>query len=66
MFYIYTGRNFKVDLSKLDFPVNRAWWFDPRTGRKQSFKVSGTKGIQTFDPPGDSMPGNDAVLILSR
>lgn len=66
MFYTHTGRNFNVDLSKLDVKLTRAWWFDPRTGRKQSLKISGTKGIQSFDPPGDSMPGNDAVLILSR
>ncbi|MFY7793779.1 MAG: glycoside hydrolase family 140 protein [Chitinophagaceae bacterium] len=66
MFYTYTGRNFNVDLSKLDFKLARAWWFDPRTGRRQSLKLPGMKGVQTFDPPGDSMSGNDAVLILTR
>jgi hypothetical protein len=66
MFYTYTGRNFNVDLSKLDFKLARAWWFDPRNGRRQSLKLPGTKGVQKFDPPGDSIAGNDAVLILTR
>jgi hypothetical protein len=66
MFYTYTGRNFKVDLSKLDFKPSGASWFDPRTGQRKSIKLSGGNGVQTFDPPGDAAPGNDAVLILRK
>jgi hypothetical protein len=66
MIYTYTGRNFKVDLSKLDFKPSKASWFDPKTGRRQSIKISGARGVQTFDPPGDVAPGNDAVLILRK
>ncbi len=66
MIYTYTGRNFKVDLSKLDFKPSGASWFDPRTGRRKSIKLFGAQGVQTFDPPGDAAPGNDAVLILRK
>ena len=63
MFYVYKGRAFKIDLSKLKFTPAKANWFNPASGKQQP--VEGyKKGITSFDPPGEPKDGNDWVLIL--
>jgi len=64
MIYTYTGRNFKIDMSKLGFKVSRASWYDPSKGEGASLEVSDEKNIREFDPPGEPANGNDWVLIL--
>ena len=64
MVYTYTGRNFKVDLSKLTFRVSKATWFHPEDGRLEIITNNMTSDIVDFDPPGDHLIGNDWVLIL--
>lgn len=65
MFYVYNGREFKIDLSKLTFVPAKANWFSPATGKLQS--VEGyKKGTAGFDPPGEQKDGNDWVLIIEK
>jgi len=65
LFYVYNGRNFKIDLSKLKFAASKANWFSPATGKRQP--VAGyKKGTNDFDPPGELKDGNDWVLILEK
>jgi hypothetical protein len=64
MAYTYTGRNFKVDMSKLAFKVTRASWYNPSKGEGTSFEISSEKAIREFNPPGEPADGNDWVLIL--
>ena len=65
MFYVYNGRNFKVDISKLKFAPSKANWFSPSNGKYypvQNYK----KGMAEFDPPGAQKDGNDWVLVLEK
>jgi hypothetical protein len=66
MAYIYSGRVFKINFSKLDFVVSKASWFNPSNGTKEIIKEFKTKGIVEFDPPGEPANGNDWVLILDK
>lgn len=66
MFYVYTGRNFKVAMNKLNFKPTKATWFSPTDS--QVIPVSGYKyeTVKSFDPPGEKENGNDWVLILEK
>ncbi len=66
MAYTYTGRNFKVDCSKLGFTANKASWYNPSNGKLFTIKTFGKKGVVDFDPPGETANGNDWVLILEK
>ncbi len=66
LFYVYNGRDFKADINQLGFVNFTCCWFNPKTGVKQIFKPAATKGIVTFNPPGDTINGNDWVLILQK
>jgi hypothetical protein len=66
LFYVYNGRDFKADLDQLGFVNFTCYWFNPATGTKEIFKPAATKGIVTFNPPGDKLNGNDWVLILQK
>ena len=63
LFYVYNGRSFSIDASKLKFAATKANWFNPATGKQQSVE-SYKKGTTSFDPPGEQKDGNDWVLIL--
>jgi hypothetical protein len=66
MFYVYNGRTFQVDMTKLKFAPSKANWFSPGTGKQQpveGFKIS---TVVSFDPPGEQQDGNDWVLILEK
>jgi hypothetical protein len=62
--YTCNGRIFKVDMDKLPFRPARAFWFDPKSGKRKSILAFNRKGIVAFDPPGIKADGNDHVLIL--
>jgi hypothetical protein len=66
MFYVYTGRTFKVAMNKLNFKPTKATWFSPTDS--QVIPVSGYKyeTVKSFDPPGEKENGNDWVLILEK
>ncbi len=62
--YTYTGRPFTVKLGKISGRQIRAQWYSPRDG---GFTPAGTfpnRGERRFDPPGETAPGNDWVLVL--
>lgn len=66
MVYTYTGRNIEINTSKLGFKIARASWFNPRDGITEPIKQARFEKIAAFDPPGDSLNGNDWVLVLER
>ena len=63
MLYVYNGRSFRVDITKLNFSPSKATWFDPRTGEKKSIAIGNS---DLFDPPGEQKDGNDWVLIIEK
>ncbi|WP_431291622.1 glycoside hydrolase family 140 protein [Pedobacter sp. P26] len=64
LLYTYTGRNFSVQMGKIDGDEVKASWFDPRTGKTIKIGEFENKGIKEFNPPGESANGNDWVLVL--
>jgi hypothetical protein len=66
MVYTYTGRNFKVDFSKIPFKTSQLSWFNPRNGESETFTNAGASGTVEFNPPGKEANGNDWVLILKK
>ena len=64
MAYIYTGREFKLELGRISGKEVVAWWFNPRTGEATRFDAFKNEGTKTFNPPGDETIGNDWVLVL--
>lgn len=65
-FYTYTGRNFKVNLGKIEGEKVKASWFNPRDGKTQEAGSFENKGVQEFNAPGEPKDGNDWVLILDK
>jgi hypothetical protein len=66
LLYVYNGREFNVAVDKLHFKPTKASWFNPATGKKELIKNYSNKAVQSFDPPGEKMNGNDWVLILEK
>jgi hypothetical protein len=66
MLYTYTGRNFSVQMGKIDGDEVKASWFDPRTGKITPIGEFENKGIKEFNPPGEPTNGNDWVLVLEE
>jgi len=66
MLYTYTGKNFSVQMGKIDGDEVKASWFDPRTGKTISIGTFENKGIKEFNPPGEPKNGNDWVLVLEK
>jgi len=64
LLYTYTGRTFRVDLSKLGFRPRKANWFHPADGKIIPVTKFARKGKAAFDPPGEPVNGNDWVLVL--
>lgn len=64
MIYTYTGRNFKIDLSKLKFNIAKITWFKPKDGTEVGALPGKGKAVVEFDPPGEPGDGNDWVLIM--
>lgn len=70
MFYVYSGKEFKVDMDKLGFDLSSFYWFNPQSGEMKIFYPEnypdGKKGIRSFDPPGERRNGNDWVLVIQK
>jgi hypothetical protein len=66
MFYVYNGREFKVEVKKLQFIPGKASWFNPRNGETKMISEYRNTSIAAFDPPGEKENGNDWVLILEK
>lgn len=66
MLYTYTGKNFNVQMGKIDGDEVKASWFDPRTGKTTAIATFENKGIKEFNPPGEPKNGNDWVLVLEK
>jgi hypothetical protein len=64
--YIYTGRSFDLDLTKLLWKKTRASWYSPRNGQSIPMESFAAKGIKSFDPPAEKADGNDWVLVLDK
>lgn len=62
--YTYTGRNFTVNLGKIEGDKVKASWFNPRDGKTTEAGEFDNKGTKEFNPPGEKKEGNDWVLIL--
>ena len=66
MFYVYNGREFKVEIKKLQFIPGKAIWFNPRIGETKTISEYRNTTVVNFDPPGEKENGNDWVLILEK
>ncbi|NTE04417.1 DUF4038 domain-containing protein [Agrobacterium tumefaciens] len=66
MLYTYTGKNFSVQMGKIDGDEVKASWFDPRRGKTMLIGTFENKGIKEFNPPGKPKNGNDWVLVLDK
>jgi hypothetical protein len=66
MFYVYTGRVFKVAIGKLNFKPGKATWFRPVDGKRFPIRDYRYEKERAFDPPGEKMNGHDWVLILEK
>lgn len=62
--YTYTGRPFTMRLGKTAGTRVRASWYSPRDGKSVAIGMFANKGQHSFDPPGETAPGNDWVLVL--
>ena len=58
-----TGKPFTVDLTKLSGAKLHGWWYDPRTGMKESIDEMPRAGTREFTPPAGGAV-NDWVLVL--
>lgn len=66
MAYTYTGKDFSLNMGKINGEKVKATWFDPRTGKETVLGEIVNKGVQKFNPPGEPKNGNDWVLILEK
>lgn len=64
LFYTWNGSTITVESSRLQMPVIRAFWFNPRDGTSAPAGRFNTGMVLEFDPPGDRINGNDWVLVL--
>ncbi|MDQ5977638.1 MAG: hypothetical protein QG602_610 [Verrucomicrobiota bacterium] len=62
--YTYTGREFTLQLGAITGDQLQAAWFNPRTGETIPAGPVANAGAVRFNPPGESSPGQDWVLIL--
>jgi hypothetical protein len=62
--YTYTGRSFTLRLGTTTGKQVRAEWYSPRDGKSVTIGTFNNTGQHRFDPPGETAPGNDWVLVL--
>ncbi|WP_295771621.1 DUF4038 domain-containing protein [uncultured Mucilaginibacter sp.] len=60
--YMALGQSTVLDLKQLKYPL-KAYWYDPRLGKKSYINTFKHAGIERFTPP-TAGPGNDWVLLL--
>lgn len=68
LFYTPNGRNFQVRLKGLlegTSPMEFSW-FNPRNGQTTEKQAVKTKDLYMADPPGETVHGNDWVLIIEQ
>lgn len=64
--YTYNGRDFQVNMGKIQGQKVKASWYSPRDGSKKQIGTYSNKGVAKFNPPGERKDGNDWVLILEK
>jgi len=64
LIYTYTGRNFSVNLGKIEGHKVLASWYNPRDGSSKEIGLYVNEGVASFDPPGEPQNGNDWVLVI--
>lgn len=64
--YLPTGKPVQVQLNKLPGANLQAWWFNPRNGEAKQVGKFKNQGTREFDPPGETVKGNDWVLVLDE
>lgn len=62
--YTYTGRPFTMKLGAISGGKVNAQWYSPRDGSFTPIGPIANRGEHRFDPPGETKPGNDWVLVL--
>ncbi len=62
--YTYSGKDFKVNMGKIEGANVKATWYSPKDGSKKLIGTFSNKGVKSFNPPGEAAEGNDWVLIL--
>ncbi len=62
--YSYTGAPFTMRLGAIAGRSAKASWFSPRDGSIAPVGTFPNRGEHRFDPPGDTKPGNDWVLVI--
>ncbi len=62
--YTYTGRPFTMRLGEISGRQVKARWYSPRDGGWMQIGTLANRGEHRFDPPGETAPGNDWVLVL--
>jgi len=62
--YTYTGRPFTLRLGTTSGKQVSAHWYSPRDGQSVEIGTFNNAGQHRFDPPGETAPGNDWVLVL--
>ena len=63
MVYAPVGRKFVVRMEKINGPVVRAWWYDPRGGQPTLIGEITDRGLREFQSP-DKDEDRDWVLVL--
>ena len=63
MVYAPVGRAFSVKMDKIQGPVVRAWWYNPRNGAAAKIGEFPNTGTKEFVPP-DKGEQIDWVLVL--
>jgi Protein of unknown function (DUF4038)/Putative collagen-binding domain of a collagenase len=66
LFYVYDGRQFKINTEKFKWGASDAYWFNPKDGTKQILYKGKPNDIKGFNPPGEKKNGNDWVLIIEK
>jgi hypothetical protein len=64
MAYVYTGREFKLQMGRISGAKVNVWWFNPRTGKAVKSGTIKNTEASSFNPPGEPANGNDWVLVL--
>lgn len=64
--FVYTsqGHHIYVNLNALLWEHNKAWWFNPKSGKATPINNVSNAGNHTFDPPGIAGGDNDWVLVI--
>jgi hypothetical protein len=62
--YAYSGRPFTIRLGAVSGRQVKVHWYSPRDGSLMPAGTFANKGTRRFDPPGDTAPGNDWVLLV--